>query len=107
FSSETVAAGTYLVYSGTGFTGPSDGALLSGVAADGAVGLRDASGVLIDSVAWGGAAGGFAEGGSAAPYPPTVNSPGNSDARIPNGADSDNNAHDFQVATTPTPRAPN
>jgi hypothetical protein len=107
WTSGTFYQNTYLVYGGSGFTGTTNGALKSGVAAEGAVGLRDGNGVLVDSVAWGSAGGGFAEGGVSAPLPPVVASPGKSLARTPNGIDTNNNAKDFQVASPPTPGASN
>jgi Lamin Tail Domain len=102
----SLPAGGYRVYAGANWTGASDGSLASGLAANGAVGLRDASGALVDSVAYGTASGGFAEG-AAAPAPPVVASPGNSIQRLPNGADSGDNGHDFRVSTAATPGAAN
>ncbi|HZS40750.1 MAG TPA: lamin tail domain-containing protein [Polyangia bacterium] len=106
WASGSIAAGGYRVYGGSGWTGASDGALASGLAVNGAVGLRDGAGALVDSVAYGSAAGGFMEGG-AAPAPPTAAAPGESIERLPNGADTDDNSHDFHVAATPTPGAAN
>jgi hypothetical protein len=106
WSSGSIPAGGYRVYAGGGWTGASDGALGSGLAsAGGAVGLRDASGALVDSVAYGTAAGGFAES-TAAPAPPTTTG-GASISRLPNGADTDDNSADFHVTNTPTPGAAN
>jgi hypothetical protein len=106
--SGSLAAGSYRVLAGAGFTGAKDGALASGIAASGAVGIRDASGLLVDSVAYGTVASGntFAES-AAAPLPPTLASPGGSIERLPNGADSDDNSHDFQTASAATPGAAN
>jgi len=70
----------------------------------GAVGLRDAAGARVDSVAWQAlsTANALTEG-MPAPNPPS----GESIARIPNGVDTEDNAADFRVAPTPTPGAPN
>lgn len=98
----------YLVYAGSAFTGASDGALTgSGIADDGAVGLRDAASKLVDSVGFGAVDSGnaFVE---TAPVTkaPRVASPGKSIARVHDGVDSNDNAVDF-VAGTPTPGAAN
>jgi len=106
FVGDKLLAGTYRVLAGSGFTGASNGALSSGVAASAALGLRDAAGKLVDSVAFGSAGGGFMEGQPAL-APPVVASPGNSIARIPDGVDTDDNGRDFKRATVPTPGAAN
>ena len=49
---------------------------------------------------------GFFEG-NPAPAPPTAASPGSSIGRMPDGADSNDNAADFDVSATPTPRGTN
>src|SRR5262249_13809404 len=100
-------AGAYRVLAGSGFAGAHDGTLASGIAESGAVGLRDTSGALVDSVAWGSAtASAFCET-DAAPAPPTAAAPGLSIERLPNGADTNDNAHDFAVGAAPTPGAAN
>jgi hypothetical protein len=105
--SGSIATHAYRVIAGAAFTGTKDGALASGLAASGSVGIRDASGALIDSVAYGSATGNtFAETASA-PLPPTLASPGGSIERLPNGADSDDNSHDFAAASAATPGAAN
>ena len=73
----------------------------------GGVGLRNAGGTLVESIAYGNApaAHPFAEGGIAAP----VALPGSSCARAPfDGADTDVNGSDFTLTEvgTSTPRAP-
>jgi Lamin Tail Domain len=104
--SQTVPHGGFLVITGpsAGYTGPSDGMLAGlGLADDGAVGLRDASAHLADSVAYGAVSAGnaFIEG-TAAGKPPRTSAPGQSIARKPDGEDSNNNSTDF-AAGTPTP----
>ena len=76
--------------------------------AEGAVGIRDSNGILMDSVAYDNltVANFFTETASA-PKPPTVSTPGNSISRIPNGADTNNNRNDFQISTMITPKAAN
>jgi hypothetical protein len=105
---QKISAGGYLLFVGGGYTGSAkaDGKWSGGhLAGDGgAVGLRDAGGKLIDSVAYQTltTTNGFTEG---APAPnPEANS---SIERLPNGADSDDNSKDFQTTPSPTPGAAN
>lgn len=106
--SGSLAAGGYLVLAGADFTGTSNGALSSGLAPSGAVAIRDGSGAIIDSVAYGSVSAGhaFIET-SPAPLPPTVASPGGSIERLPNGHDSNDNSQDFQTTNTSTPGVAN
>ena len=102
----TIPHAGFLVITGpsTGYAGPSDGMLAGlGLADDGAVGLRDGSARLADSVAYGAVSTGqaFIEG-TAAQKPPRSSAPGQSIARKPDGKDSNDNSQDFAVAT-PTP----
>ncbi len=72
-------------------------------AAGGGIGLRNASGTVIDAVGYGtGTANAYVEGAPAA-----APAAGSSIARHPNGHDTDHNDADFTVDTTPTPRAAN
>jgi hypothetical protein len=107
FPAGTLAAGGYRVLGGGGFAGAKDGALATGIAQSGAVGIRNAAGVLVDSVAYGSATSSAFVEIAAAPLPPTVAAPGRSIARVPNGADSDDNSRDFVVAGASTPGAAN
>ena len=69
----------------------------------GGLGLRDASGTLVDAVGFGtGAANAFVED-----QPAAAPDAGKSIARHPNGTDSNHNQNDFAIATTPSPRAKN
>jgi hypothetical protein len=106
----TLAPGAFYLFGGSGYAGTSaaDQTFSAGLAATaGGLGLRDRSGALVDSVGWGATvADGFVEG-TPAPAPPTTAAPGSSDARLPDGRDTDDNAADFHVATPPTPRATN
>jgi hypothetical protein len=70
------------------------------------VGIRDTIGILVDSVRYGTATNALVEG-SPAPLPPNTADPGSSIVRLPDGHDTDNNATDFTVTSTPTPGGPN
>lgn len=102
-----MTSGAYLVIGGSGFKGTADGTLASGLAANGAVGIRDGAGNLVDSVGYGSVAGNTFVETAAAPLPPVLASPGGSIERIPNGADTDDNSHDFVAANSATPGAAN
>jgi hypothetical protein len=106
----TIPSGSFYLFGGSGYAGPpaADQTFSTGLAATaGGIGLRDGDGTLVDSVGYGPtAANGLVEG-SPAPAPGTVAAPGSSDARLPDGDDSNNNSVDFTVATPPTPRASN
>lgn len=106
--SGSLAAGAYFVVGGSSFTGTKNGALASGLATSGAVALRDAGGAIVDSLAYGTVSTGnaFIET-AAAPLPPSLASPGGSIERLPNGADSNDNSHDFSTANAATPGAAN
>lgn len=95
-----VPPGGVLVYGGAAFTGPRDGAFSGSLAATaGGVGLRDAEGRLVDSVAYGPADNGFEE-----TRPTVAPEKGHSIHRIPCRHDTGDNARDFQELIVPTPR---
>jgi hypothetical protein len=101
----TLAPGAFLLAGGSAYAGgpTADVSFATGLAATGgSVGIRDASATLLDGAAWGTGTGPLLEG-SAAPAPAA----GSSLARHPDGHDTNDNAADFSVATTPTPRAAN
>jgi hypothetical protein len=104
----TLASGAYFVIGGGAFTGTKQGTLASGLATSGSVALRDGSGAIVDSVAYGSVSAGnaFIET-AAAPLPPSLNSPGGSIERLPNGVDTNDNSHDFATASAATPGAVN
>ncbi|MEI8105618.1 MAG: lamin tail domain-containing protein [Actinomycetes bacterium] len=105
----TLAPGGYYLGGGSAYAGAqtADQSFSTGLAATGgAVGLRDGSAALIDGVGWGTATNALVESGSA-PAPPATASPGSSLVRLPDGHDTDDNAVDFSVSATPTPRAAN
>ena len=105
-----IAPGGHYLLGGGSYAGPvaPDQSFGIGLAATaGGVGVRNPDGALLDSVGWGTTvANGFVEG-NPAPAPPTTASPGSSIGRMPDGADSNDNAADFDVSATPTPRGTN
>jgi hypothetical protein len=68
----------------------------------GGVAIRDDSGAIIDSIAWGHSDNGFAQG-----QPATACSAGSSMARLPNGVNTHDDSVDFRVTQSPTPGAAN
>jgi hypothetical protein len=100
----TLAAGAFLLFGGSGYAGahPADRSFSTSIAsAGGGVGLRDPTGILVDSVAWGTATNALVE--SAAVAAPTIAAaPGKSDARHPDGHDTNDNSADFAEGD-PTP----
>jgi len=105
----TIPAGGFLLAGGGGYVGPpaADATFATSLAATGgAVGVRDADGALLDSVGWGTASNALVEG-TPGPAPPTTAAPGSSIVRLPDGHDTNANAADFTVSSTPTPRAAN
>jgi hypothetical protein len=105
----TLAVGGFYLLGGASYGGaqPPDQSFSPGLAAPGgAIGLRDGTGTLIDSVGWGTATNALVEG-SAAPAPPATAAPGSSIERLPNGHDTNDNATDFTVTSSPSPRASN
>jgi hypothetical protein len=104
----TIDASGFLLFSGSGYyTSNSDGTMKSGLKdTGGAVGLRDSSGGLVDSVGWGAAANALVQG-TAGTAPGDSAAPGKSLARASDGVTSGDNATDFSVTTDPTPRAAN
>ena len=111
----TIPDGTSLAVGGFYLLGGAD--YVSGPAADqsystsiaatgGGVGIRDADGNLVDSVGWGTATNAFVEGTVAA-APGTTEAPGTSIGRAPDGDDTNDNAADFVVDDSPTPKGSN
>ena len=72
----------------------------------GGVGIRDAAGMLVDSVGYGSATNILVEG-APVPAPPNTATPGSSIERLPDGHDTDSNVADFSVTASPNPGAPN
>jgi Lamin Tail Domain len=104
-----LAPGAFFLFGGGDYTGshPADKTFSAGLAsAAGGVALKMADGTIVDSVGWGDATNAFVEG-TTVPAPPIAAAPGNSDARHPDGHDTNLNSADFTVADTPTPGASN
>lgn len=93
----TLAAGAFMLFGGSGYAGahPADRSFSTSLASSGGgLGLRDPAGILVDAVAWGTATNAFVEGSIAA-APTITASPGKSDARHPDGQDTNDNSVDF------------
>ena len=104
----TLAAGGFFLFGGSGYSGahPADKSFSAGLASTaGGVAIKDADGNIVDSVGWGDATNAFVEG-TAAAAPTIAPAPGKSDARHPNGHDTDANSADFAIGD-PTPGASN
>jgi lamin tail-like protein len=104
-----LAAGGFLLFGGAGYAGahPADRSFgISLASTGGGVGLRDPTGALLDSVAWGTATNEFVEETVAA-APPIAPAPGKSSGRHPDGNDTNDNAADFTIIETPTPGGSN
>ena len=105
----SLAPGAFFLFGGAGYAGghPADQVFTATSlgSAGGGVAIRDPSGALVDSVGWGTATNAYVEG-TAASAPTVAPAPGRSDARRPDGADTNNNAADFTEGE-PTPGAPN
>lgn len=104
-----LAAGAFYLLAGSGYTGSTaaDQSFgLSPAATGGSLAVRDASGALLDAVAYGTAANGLGEG-QPTTAPPTTAAPGSSAIRLPDGHDTADNAADFRATATPTPKAGN
>jgi hypothetical protein len=111
----TVADGTVLapgglfLFGGSGYAGgpaPDQSFATSIAATGGGVGIRDNGGSLVDSLGWGTATNALVEGTVAA-APPTTEAPGTSTGRVPDGDDTNDNAADFVLDDSPTPKAAN
>ncbi len=105
----TLAPGAFYLLGGSGYGGAAaaDQSFSTGLAGTGgAAGIRDGSGTLVDSVGWGTATNTLVEGSPAA-APPSTTAPGSSIDRIPDGHDTNQNAADFTISATATPRASN
>lgn len=105
----SLAPGDFFLFGGAAYAGgpaPDQSFSTSIAATGGGVGLRDAAGDLVDSVGWGTATNAFVEGTVAA-APPTTEAPGTSTGRVPDGDDTNDNAADFVLDDSPTPKAAN
>jgi hypothetical protein len=101
----SLAAGAFYLLGGSGYAGshtPDQSFSASLAAGGGGLAVRDASGTILDSVGYGDATNAFVEG-HAATAPPATAAPGSSANRIPDGHDTNDNAADFSISTTPSP----
>jgi Lamin Tail Domain/Collagen triple helix repeat (20 copies) len=108
-SGTTIPAGGFYLFGGSGYAGSAvpDQSFSTALAATaGGLGLRDPSGAIVDSVGYGDATNAFVEGHPAS-APPAAATPGNSAVRLPDGHDTNDNAADFSISASPTPRAAN
>jgi hypothetical protein len=100
---------TLLLFGGSAYAGaaPANQSFSTGLAAGGGgVALRDSSGAIVDSVGYGDAVNAFVEA-HAATAPPATAAPGSSAVRLPDGHDTNDNAADFSVSSSPTPGSSN
>jgi hypothetical protein len=103
-----LAPGAFFLFGGSSYSGAhaADKSFSAGLAsAAGGVAIKDADGNIVDSVGWGDATNAFVEG-TTAPAPPVAPAPGKSDARHPNGHDTNVNSTDFTIGD-PTAGASN
>jgi hypothetical protein len=108
-SGTKLAPGAFYLLGGSGYAGSAtaDQSFSAGLAGTGgAIGLRDASGTVVDGAGWGTATNALVEG-TAAAAPPATAVPGSSIVRLPDGHDTNANSADFTVTATATPRAAN
>ena len=106
----TIPAGGFYLLGGSGYGGAhaADESFSTGLAATGGgVGLRDASGALLDSAAWGDTTTNAFVEAHPATAPPATAAPGSSAQRLPDGHDTNDNAADFSVTANPSPGEPN
>jgi hypothetical protein len=105
----TIPVGGFYLLAGSGYLGshvPDQTFSASLAATGGGLAVRDASGTILDSVGYGEATNAFVEGQPAS-APPATAAPGSSSGRIPDGHDTNDNAADFSVSSTPSPGASN
>ena len=106
----TIPVGSFYLLGGNAYAGShaADQSFSVGLSsAGGGIGLRNTAGSLVDSVGYGdGTANALVEGSPSA-APPLTDAPGSSAGRNSASADTNANAADFSVTTTPTPGASN
>ncbi len=108
-SGTTLAPGGFYLFGGRDYAGPppADQTFTAGLSSTGGgLALRQPDGTIVDSLGYGDASNAFVRG-HPAPAPPMEPSPGNSDVRLPDGHNTDENSVDFTVTTSPSPRASN
>ena len=105
----TIPAGGFYLLAGSGYLGahtPDQTFATSIAATGGGIAVRDSTGVILDSVGYGDSTNAFVEA-HATTAPPATAAPGSSSDRLPDGHDTNDNAADFSVSSTPSPGAAN
>jgi Lamin Tail Domain/Collagen triple helix repeat (20 copies) len=105
----TIPAGGFYLLAGSGYLGshtPDQTFATSLASTGGGIAVRDSTGVILDSVGYGDSTNAFVEA-HATTAPPATAAPGSSSDRLPDGHDTNDNAADFSVSTTPSPGAAN
>jgi hypothetical protein len=105
----TIPAGGFYLLGGSGYLGlrAADQSFSAALASTGGgLAVRDSTGAILDSVGYGDSTNAFVEA-HAATAPPATAAPGNSSDRLPDGHDTNDNAADFSVSSTPSPGAAN
>lgn len=103
-----LSPGAFFLFGGSTYSGAhaADKSFTAGLAsAAGGVAIKDADGNIVDSVGWGDATNAFVES-TAAAAPTVAPAPGKSDARLPDGHDTNVNFADFAIGD-PTPGTSN
>ena len=105
----SIPAGGFYLLAGSGYLGShaADQSFSTSLASTGGgIAVRDSGGAILDSVGYGDTTNAFVEA-HATTAPPTTTAPGSSSGRIPDGHDTNDNAADFSVSSTPSPGAAN
>ncbi|MDX6505392.1 MAG: trimeric autotransporter adhesin [Gaiellaceae bacterium] len=105
----SIPAGGFYLLGGSGYLGshaPNQSFSASLASTGGGLAVRDTTGSILDSVGYGETTNAFVEAHPVT-APPTSAAPGSSSGRIPDGHDTNDNAADFSVSTSPTPGASN
>jgi hypothetical protein len=105
----TIPAGGFYLLAGSGYLGahtPDQTFATSLSATGGGIAVRDSTGVILDSMGYGDSTNAFVEA-HATTAPPATAAPGSSSDRLPDGHDTNDNAADFSVSSTPSPGAAN
>jgi Lamin Tail Domain/Collagen triple helix repeat (20 copies) len=105
----SIPVGGFYLLGGSGYLGShaADQSFSASLASTGGgLAVRDSTGTILDSVGWGDTTNAFVEA-HATTAPPATAAPGSSSDRLPDGHDTNDNAVDFSVSSTPSPGAAN
>ena len=105
----SIPAGGFYLLGGSGYLGShaADQSFSASLASTGGgLAVRDTTGTILDSAGYGDTTNAFVEAHPTT-APPATAAPGSSSGRIPDGHDTNDNAADFSVSTTPSPGAAN